>query len=159
MGTSATLTQPFTFTGREYDPETGLYFYRARYYDAKGGRFISEDPIGLKGGINKFAYVKNNSVNKRDPFGLLYCDELGCIPDPGSDPDNWHPMDPGQAAAALANEISEELRPVIGAEMINEGIKMIAHDANIALDFFNKDVLKKMMEMILGKQVEACPNK
>ena len=37
--------QPYTYTGREYDEETGPYYNRARYYDAKVGRFISEDPI------------------------------------------------------------------------------------------------------------------
>ena len=38
------------YTGREWDPETGLYYYRARYYDPKVGRFISEDPIGFAAG-------------------------------------------------------------------------------------------------------------
>jgi len=54
------IKQPYTYTGREYDPETGLYYYRARYYDAQAGRFIQRDPIGFKGGINQFAYVSNN---------------------------------------------------------------------------------------------------
>lgn len=58
------------YTAREYDSETGLYYYRARYYDAKAGRFISEDPIGLLGGINLYSYVKNNPVNMIDPRGL-----------------------------------------------------------------------------------------
>ena len=40
-------------TGREFDKETGLYYYRARYYDPMEGRFISKDPIGFKGGINR----------------------------------------------------------------------------------------------------------
>jgi RHS repeat-associated protein len=62
--------QPYTYTGREYDPEAGSYYYRARYYNSKIGRFISEDPIGLKGGINQFAYVGNNPVNWVDPLGL-----------------------------------------------------------------------------------------
>ena len=62
--------QPYTYTGREYDQESGLYYYRARYYDAKVGRFISEDPIGLAGGINFYSYVGNNPVNYIDPFGL-----------------------------------------------------------------------------------------
>ena len=58
------------FTGREYDSETGLYFYRARYYDPKIGRFISEDPIGFQGGdLNLYAYVRNNPVNRTDPYG------------------------------------------------------------------------------------------
>ena len=68
--------QPYSYTGREYDPESGLYFYRARYYDEQIGRFISEDPIGLKGGINKFSYVENNPVNHTDSLGL----KKGCGP-------------------------------------------------------------------------------
>ncbi len=63
--------QPFTYTGREYDEETGLYYYRARYYDADTGRFISEDPLRLNGGdVNFFRYVGNNPVNEIDPLGL-----------------------------------------------------------------------------------------
>jgi RHS repeat-associated protein len=61
---------PFQFTGRENDG-TGLYYYRARYYDPELQRFISEDPIGLRGGINKFAYVGNNPLSFRDPYGLI----------------------------------------------------------------------------------------
>jgi RHS repeat-associated protein len=67
---SGSVPQPFRFTGREYDSETGLYYYRAKYYDPELGRFISEDPIGLEGGINLYAYVGNNPVNNRDPSGL-----------------------------------------------------------------------------------------
>ena len=61
---------PFQYTGREND-ETGLYYYRARYYSPELQRFISEDPIGLKGGINKYSYVGNNPVNFVDPLGLI----------------------------------------------------------------------------------------
>ena len=60
----------YAFTGREWDPETGLYYYRARYYDPKVGRFISEDPIGFEGGVNFYAYVENNPANAIDPLGL-----------------------------------------------------------------------------------------
>jgi len=60
----------YAFTGREWDPETGLYYYRARYYDPKVGRFQSEDPIGFEGGRNFYAYVENNPVNETDPSGL-----------------------------------------------------------------------------------------
>lgn len=56
------------FTGREQDIETGLYYYRARYYDPITGRFLSEDPI--RSGINYYAYCGNNPVNCRDPSGL-----------------------------------------------------------------------------------------
>jgi RHS repeat-associated protein len=60
----------YAFTGREWEPETGLYYYRARYYDPKIGRFISEDPIGFTAGVNFYAYVDNSPVNKTDPLGL-----------------------------------------------------------------------------------------
>jgi RHS repeat-associated protein len=61
---------PFQYTGRENDG-TGLYYYRARYYSPELQRFISEDPIGLAGGINQFAYVRNRPLNNNDPLGLF----------------------------------------------------------------------------------------
>ena len=57
------------YTGREND-QNGLYYYRARYYDPLLTRFISEDPIGLAGGINSYAYVEGDPVSNTDPEGL-----------------------------------------------------------------------------------------
>jgi RHS repeat-associated protein len=66
------IDQPFRFTGREWDAETGLYYYRARYYSPDMRRFISEDPIRFEGGdVNFYAYVGGNPVNFSDPLGLL----------------------------------------------------------------------------------------
>ncbi len=65
---------PFQYTGRENDG-TGLYYYRARYYSPELQRFISEDPIGLAGGMNLYLYVGNNPVNKIDPMGLSACED------------------------------------------------------------------------------------
>jgi RHS repeat-associated protein len=89
-----TLSQPYAFTGREYDAETGLYYYRARYYDPLTGRFISRDPILHPANVppefammktpvpsfdslltnplnlNAFSYGLNNPVNRKDPLGL-----------------------------------------------------------------------------------------
>ena len=66
------IVQPFTFTGREYDTETGLYFYRARMYDAEMGRFIQTDPLSFAGrDVNLMRYVQNNPVNWIDPLGLV----------------------------------------------------------------------------------------
>ena len=53
-----------------FDAETSLYYYRARYYDPVVGRFINEDPIHIKGGINFYRYVTNNATNQIDPSGL-----------------------------------------------------------------------------------------
>jgi RHS repeat-associated protein len=67
--TGATSNNPSKYTGRE-DDETGLYYYRARYYSPNLQRFISEDPIGLAGGSNLYAYVHNNPVSFTDALGL-----------------------------------------------------------------------------------------
>jgi RHS repeat-associated protein len=67
-----TVDQPYTYTGREFDAETGLYYYRARYYDAMTGRFLQNDPIGFRGGdVNLFSYVRNNPSNFIDPKGTI----------------------------------------------------------------------------------------
>jgi RHS repeat-associated protein len=58
------------YTAREND-STGLYYYRARYYDPVLKRFISEDPIGLAGGINTYAYVHGNPLSHTDPSGNI----------------------------------------------------------------------------------------
>ena len=71
---TGTLTNPFQYTGREFDQETGNYFYRARYYDQNVGRFVSEDPIRSRGGIDFYAYAGNSPVNYIDPLGLVRTD-------------------------------------------------------------------------------------
>lgn len=70
MATSGSITNNFRYNAREFDTETNLYYYRARYYDQTVGRFISEDPIGFSGGINFYEYVKNQPIDNFDPFGL-----------------------------------------------------------------------------------------
>jgi RHS repeat-associated protein len=60
----------FQYTGRENEAN-GLYFYRERYYSPTLGRFVNEDPLGIKGSrLNLYAYAMNNPVNFLDPFGL-----------------------------------------------------------------------------------------
>ena len=56
------------YTGRENDAD-GLYFYRARYYSPQFGRFVSEDPIGFRGGTDLYQYTNDNPVDFRDPLG------------------------------------------------------------------------------------------
>jgi RHS repeat-associated protein len=75
---TGTVTNPFRYTGREFDPETGIYEYRARYYDQATGRFLNEDPLGFGGGENFYAYVKNDPTNLVDPLGLFA--EVICEP-------------------------------------------------------------------------------
>ena len=67
---SGSISNPFQYTAREFDTETGLYYYRARYYDPNAGRFTSEDPIGFLGSKDFYKYVANNPENAVDPTGL-----------------------------------------------------------------------------------------
>ena len=69
---------PYLFTGRDYEPELGLYNYRARSYDPGLGRFISRDPLGFGGGdVNLYAYVGGNVFGFIDPLGLEGRDQRG----------------------------------------------------------------------------------
>jgi RHS repeat-associated protein len=75
--TQGASTGGHSFTGREWDAEIGLYFYRARYYGPSQGRWLNDDPIGLAGGSHLSAYVSNNPTRLIDPFGL--CEEQTLI--------------------------------------------------------------------------------
>jgi len=65
----STIGNRFMFTGREYDAETELYYYRARYYDPKIGRFLQRDQVGYSDSTNLYQYCFNNPTNFVDPSG------------------------------------------------------------------------------------------
>ena len=68
--TGGSTSNTIAFTGREADG-TGLYYYRARYYDSGRERFLAEDPIGFAGlDLNLYRYVHSSPTNARDPLGL-----------------------------------------------------------------------------------------
>lgn len=86
---TGTLVNPFQYTGREFDSETGIYYYRARYFDPSAGRFLSQDPIRFGGGANFYAYTRNNPVVRTDPFG--YYSGSGVVGSIYLGPDGvWH---------------------------------------------------------------------
>ncbi len=62
---------PWRWPGQYEDEETGLYYNRFRYYDPEGGRYVSEDPIGLGGGLAQYGYV-HNPLAWLDPLGLTF---------------------------------------------------------------------------------------
>jgi RHS repeat-associated protein len=59
---SGTVENSYTYAGRELDSESGLYYFRTRYYDPRIGRFLRKDPVGLIAGVNLYAFVGNNPV-------------------------------------------------------------------------------------------------
>jgi RHS repeat-associated protein len=102
----------YTFTGRELDSETGLFYYRARYYDSTKGRFVQRDPIGgWADGINvgnAYTYVGNRPPRSVDPLGLLQFMvnvKLG-----------WQP--PAKAKNPAVQEAFEKLLKALGAPAV-----------------------------------------
>lgn len=94
------INNQFTFTGREIDDESGLYYYRARYYDPSIGRFLQQDPYtGQLGAplshINKYTYAANNPVMLSDPSGKSWLSDFW-------DHNNDWIRDAGIAIAAVA---------------------------------------------------------
>ncbi len=70
LGGISAVANPYLYTGRRLDAETGLYYYRNRYQSPELGRFISRDPLGYHDGPNLYEYVAGSPTNSVDPLGL-----------------------------------------------------------------------------------------
>ena len=66
---NGSIANRFQYTAREFDSESGLYYYRARYYDQSTGRFLTEDPVQFQSDKNFYRYVRNRPTLLRDPTG------------------------------------------------------------------------------------------
>ncbi len=122
-GTTGSFTQPFRYTGREYDTETGLGYYRARYYDSRMGEFLSEDPANFQAGMNFYQYVGANPINFSDSSGL-------CPPKNSITPWNSHLRDLIIAVLRGKNDCSDWFNKGTGSApdiMSNVPIRLV-HD-------------------------------
>ena len=126
------VNNPYLFTGRRYDDETGLYYYRARYYDYATGRFLQTDPVGYTAGLNLYSYVGNNPLNWVDPLGL-------CKDDPDKEP-WWHDIvgGIGDAAGALYDALGGDLM----SNLLWEGKHVGTQYGEEAVDWYIKKYLE-----------------
>ena len=91
MSVPALARLRYRFQGREWSAATGLVNFRMRWYDSETGRWLSKDPIGLRGGINLFIAFGGDGINAIDPYGTVF---MVCVnPEPekwGSSAPDWH---------------------------------------------------------------------
>jgi RHS repeat-associated protein len=150
--------QPYRFTGREWDKEIDLYYYRARYYSPLVGRFLGPDPIPLEGGARSlYAYVGNNPVNFVDPTGqfplwlvpivlitfLLHHGEANA-PGPGD------PTLPATDATGLVVDIAIQVTAAYFAPPIAAGVWWFCRPSVVATRVANP-VPKILARVIPGK--------
>jgi RHS repeat-associated protein len=106
--------EPYRFTGRRLDPETGLLYYRARYYWPQGGRFLQTDPVGYAADLNLYTYVGNDPTDKTDPSGNSICEasRIGAASDSmcGGTKD---PNNPNAGAGSPFNQITHSVAPTV----------------------------------------------
>ena len=173
------------YTARENDG-TGLYYYRARYYDPVLKRFIAEDPIGLGGGINAYAYVGGDPVSFVDPSGYCQvavwmggyimgwrpCDEPpkpqppsdpNCPPEPPAPPTPYNPDIP------LADIPTEQVEYTSGSCVANcvidNALKLLGKEIIVsALEGKAKGVAKSGLKLfsaagvgIGAYEIASCP--
>jgi RHS repeat-associated protein len=69
----------FQYTGQALLTELGMYYYKARFYSPTLGRFMQTDPVGYDGGINLYAYVGNDPIDRTDPLGTDWGDRLNVV--------------------------------------------------------------------------------
>ncbi|WP_438483189.1 RHS repeat-associated core domain-containing protein [Oleiharenicola lentus] len=67
---------PFRFSSKYWDNESGLSYYGYRYYNPSLGRFINQDPVGESGGANLYGFVGNNAINQTDYLGMVVIDTI-----------------------------------------------------------------------------------
>ena len=117
----------FLFQGREYDYDTALYYFRARWYEPETGRWLSPDPIGISGGLNLYAFCENDPVNYIDPSGLAIVNnrsKKAVIVGGGLGPDQGHYNSTVHFSVLFPGETSSGSTPLLPLSSLEEAKKI-----------------------------------
>jgi RHS repeat-associated protein len=130
--------EQFRYTGRRFDPETGLYYYRARYYSPLLGRFLQTDPVGYMDDLNLYGYVGNDPLDRSDPSGLArVCVEKtgsripSCVGVDGNGDGNTKDNDLTKAQiATLSHDFRSFIASHNGSDLSKSGAEVFGDGAN-----------------------------
>ncbi|HCC0890822.1 TPA: RHS repeat protein, partial [Salmonella enterica] len=115
------LKQLIRLPGQQCDEETGLYYNRHRYYDPLQGRYITQDPIGLRGGWNPYTYPLN-PLTDIDPLGLFTCEICSRVIDEANNSLDNLPFNPTKMLTASLNTANSARLYASGATKLGIGV-------------------------------------
>jgi RHS repeat-associated protein len=127
-GTGGSMNTETGFTGASTPNGSGGFVYlRNRWYDPQTGRFLTQDPIGLAGGVNLYSYAGNNPINFDDPFGLCpFCDVATLVTSAAVGVANWWNGLSDQRRETLAWSLSQSLAAVAEERGARSGRRLAA---------------------------------
>ncbi len=126
------------FTGQRWESETGLYNYRARFYNPEWGRFLSRDPLGFRDSMNLYEYVVSNPINRIDPTGMKGT-ASGAIYD-------WATgnSDGCSEIATVSYDVGQKVRALFNKTVVLRGLNFsIAGDVKLKTDRCKKKCCNK----------------